>query len=76
MCAWQLIISGGIIRIFFYLHFNEAKTPTLWATLALWILNISMTVTEWADYHTIFHRVENLLFHFSLPINYQPFQAI
>jgi hypothetical protein len=72
----QIADYGGNIRIFFCLHFNEAKAPTLWTTLALWILNISMTVTGWTDCHTIFPRVKNLLFHFSLPTNYQPFQAI
>jgi hypothetical protein len=35
---------GGSIRVFFRFLSNEPKTPALWATLAFWILNISLAV--------------------------------
>jgi hypothetical protein len=45
-CAWQLIISGGNIRIFFYLHFNEPKSPAFLATFTFWIYCKSFAVTQ------------------------------
>jgi hypothetical protein len=34
MYACRLFISGGNIRIFFWLGLNEAKAPAPWAKLA------------------------------------------
>jgi len=62
---WQLITIGGSICVFFRFLSNEPKAPALWARLAFWILNISLAVTPWADYHAVFLRLKNLLVHFS-----------
>jgi hypothetical protein len=62
---WQLITIGGSICVFFRFLSNEPKASALWARLAFWILNISLTVTPWADYHAVFLRLKNLLVHFS-----------
>jgi hypothetical protein len=56
---------AGSIRVFFRFLSNEPKAPALWATLAFWILNISLAVTARADYHAVFLRLKNLLAHFS-----------
>jgi len=60
---------GGSIRVFFRVFFcflsNEPKASTLWATLAFWILNISLAITARADYHAVFLMLKNLLAHFS-----------
>jgi hypothetical protein len=62
---WQLITMRGSIRVFFRFLSNEPKASALWARLAFWILNISLTVTARADYHAVFLRLKNLLVHFS-----------
>jgi hypothetical protein len=56
---------AGSIRVFFRFLSNEPKASALWARLAFWILNISLTVTARADYHAVFLRLKNLLAHFS-----------
>jgi len=56
--AWQLVISGGNIRIFFCFLFNEPKAPTLWTTLTFWILNVSTAITAWTHNHTIFFWIK------------------
>jgi hypothetical protein len=77
---WQLITMGGSIRVFFRFLSNEPKASALWARLAFWILNISLTVTPWADYHAVFLRLKNLLVHFSpraeILLSFFPFLSI
>jgi hypothetical protein len=52
------------IRIYSFFLFDEPKAPALLTTLALWILNISMTTAGWTANHPIFPRVENGFVHF------------
>ena len=54
----------GSIRVFFRFLSNEPEAPAFWTTLTFWILNISLAVTAWADYHVVFLRLEGLFAHF------------
>jgi hypothetical protein len=56
----------------FQLPFDEPEAAAFWTTLTFWILNISMAVTAWTDYHAVFFRLEGLSVH-PFPINDQPF---
>jgi hypothetical protein len=54
------------IHLFFWLPFDKPEAPAFWATLTLWILNISMAITAWADYHAVFLGLEGFSAHLSL----------
>jgi hypothetical protein len=56
---------GWKYYVFFRFLSNEPKAPALWATLAFWILNLSLAVAARADYHAVFLRLKNLLAYFS-----------
>ncbi len=46
VCLAIKIISDGNIRVFFYLHFNEPKSPAFLATFTFWIYCKSFAVTQ------------------------------